>query len=433
MGKHIHSTDFQRKEVFVVVDGISTGRHIAPSLRGNGYSVVHVCSKNAQSLGIEHNQHDYIANLKETDSIHDLVGSFSAFHVRAVIPGAEAGVELADQLGEALELPTRNDFSKTKARKSKFLMQETIREKGLLAANQTKTDNLFALLDWVNKNGLPVVLKPEESAGTDGVHFCYKLNDVIDAFGVIMGSDNIFKAKNKNVVAQEMLVGDEFMVNTVSFGEAISITDIIFVHKKVINGSPLYDYSTIIGPEDKRFQLISDYVKQVLPILGLNYGAAHTEVILTQKGPTLVEVNPRLTGAFDMSATNDAVGVNHVSVLVRAYTRNGYLEKRAGMDKPHQKHTLTSFFIAEKEGILINDPDLAPFRNIPGFHSIKFGYGKGGDLPKTTNLMNSPGMVNFVSKSMDKLLSAHGIFRKQEKQFFEEVLPAEESVANYKL
>lgn len=428
--KHIHSNDFQRKEVFVIVDGISTGRHLAPALRGNGYSVVHIRSKNAQALGITHEKHDYILNLDETDSIDTLLSALSSHQIRAVIPGAEAGVDLADHLCERLQLSTRNDFSKLKARKNKFLMQETIRENGLLAATQIQTDNLGVLLDWVRGNGLPIVLKPEESAGTDGVHFCHNEEEVTVAFKSILESKNIFKIQNTNVVAQEMLIGEEFMVNTVSFGEAISITDIIFVQKKVIQGAPLYDYSLIISPDDSRFPLIAEYVKKVLPVLGLHYGAAHTEVILTKKGATLVEINPRLTGAYDMSATHNAVGFNHVSVLVHTYTRDNYLLKRALKDKPHQQHTLTSFFIAENGGRLKTDPNLTAFHTIPGFHSMKFGYGKDGELPKTNSLMNSPGMINFVSQSRDTLFNAHNVMRTLEKKFFEDILDVEDGDEN---
>src|SRR5689334_3835109 len=103
--KHLHSSDFIPKEVFVIVDGISTGRHIAPLLRGYGYSVVHVLSDMAQGLHIQNNESDYIENIKYNGNIQSLVQTLGKYKIRAIIPGAEAGVDLADMLNHHLNMP----------------------------------------------------------------------------------------------------------------------------------------------------------------------------------------------------------------------------------------------------------------------------------------------------------------------------------------
>ena len=52
--------------------------------------------------------------------------------------GAETGVLLTDQLSDAMGLRT-NDLSKSKARRDKYLMGETIREAGIRAVKQKQT------------------------------------------------------------------------------------------------------------------------------------------------------------------------------------------------------------------------------------------------------------------------------------------------------
>src|SRR5579863_5119938 len=93
------SSGFIPKEVFVIVGGLSTGRHIAPMFNGYGYSSIHVMPKRAQSLGIKHKETDYIASFTEEDD-NTLIKQLEQFHIRAIIPGCEAGVDLADRLNE---------------------------------------------------------------------------------------------------------------------------------------------------------------------------------------------------------------------------------------------------------------------------------------------------------------------------------------------
>lgn len=413
------SSGFIPKEIFVVVGGLSTGKHIAPLLRGHGYSVVHVQPKRAEALGIKQNEADYIASFSEGDDLEALISSLSQFTLRAIIPGCEAGVHLADILNEHFCLDTRNDFSKSESRSNKYLMQEAIRAAGIRAVEQTIVNSLEPLLAWVQSNGYPVVLKPEESAGTDGVYICESDEQVVHAFKSIMSKKSVHGFENMHVVAQDMLIGDEFMVNTVSSGDDTMVTEIILGKKKILKDAPLYDYALTLGVHDPLFAQISAYVKQVLPALGFRYGAAHTEVIVTSKGPTLVEVNCRLTGAFDMSAITDATSTNQVDALVNSYIKPGYVAKHARAEMmAYPQIMLTGFFIVEQARDITHAPDLQMFADIQGFHSIKFGPKLGGKLPATTSLMDSPGMVSFVGKDLTSLFESLRIFRERESLFY---------------
>ena len=413
------SSGFITKEVFVVVGGLSTGKHIAPMLRGHGFGVIHVMPKRAEALGIKQNEADYITSFIEGDDIEALLDNLSEFNIRAIIPGCEAGVHLADILNEHFHLETRNDFSKSDARRNKYLMQETIRLAGIPAVEQTIVNQLEPLLKWSQSNGYPVVLKPEESAGSDGVFICKSEEQVVKAFHAIMSKKSVHGFQNRHVVAQDMLIGDEFMVNTVSKGDDIIVSEIILGKKTILKDAPLYDYALIIGMDDPRYDLISAYVKEVLPVLGFKYGAAHTEVIITKKGPILVEVNCRLTGAFDMSAVADATGTNQVDALISSYINPEYFVFCSQTtSKGYPQSMLSAFFIVRESHDINHDPDVKLFVDIPGFHSIKFGPRKGSKLPETTSLMDSPGMVTFVGKNTKELFESLRIFREKEPVFY---------------
>merc|ERR1711972_568071 len=52
----------------------------------------------------------------------------------------------------------------------------------------------------------------------------------------------------------------------------------------------------LLPPSGEKQDLLVDYTFKVLDAVGLRYGPCHTEIMLTARGPILVEVNCRLHG-----------------------------------------------------------------------------------------------------------------------------------------
>jgi len=94
--------------------------------------------------------------------------------IEAVIAGAETGVELADALSERLNLRT-NGTSMSEARRNKFIMGEVVRGAGIRAVKQIKASTwqeVDAFLDEWSPIPFKVIVKPLDSAGSDGVTLC---------------------------------------------------------------------------------------------------------------------------------------------------------------------------------------------------------------------------------------------------------------------
>ena len=73
------------------------------------------------------------------DQINDLT-----LNVRAVFAGAETGVELADQLSEAMNLRT-NGTAHSEERRNKFAMGEAVRNAGIRIHNLNCLRDMFIL------------------------------------------------------------------------------------------------------------------------------------------------------------------------------------------------------------------------------------------------------------------------------------------------
>lgn len=136
----------------VIVDPFSTGANLAAMAASWGYQIILVFSEldspvaklvaegaNIQPmLLIQHNSRDRDQEraLKETlHALDEQEGVKMKSPILAIIPGAETGVELADKL--AARYGTRgNNVAYTHLRRSKYSMQQGIRDKGLRAVQQ---------------------------------------------------------------------------------------------------------------------------------------------------------------------------------------------------------------------------------------------------------------------------------------------------------
>ena len=62
---------------------------------------------------------------------------------------------------------------------------------------------------------------------------------------------------------------------------------------------------------------------QALRALGLGWGPAHVELRLTQDGPRIVEVNPRLAGGMIPRMVEEALGIDLIEHVVADRRRAG--------------------------------------------------------------------------------------------------------------
>ncbi|HBN22201.1 MAG TPA: hypothetical protein DD412_03085 [Holosporales bacterium] len=122
-----------KREVIIVVDGISTGRYLAPLFLESGYDVVHVSSNLGKKLNVPFKEQDYFKAFEESDMLVEEIKSLNKI-VKAVVPGCESGIDLAEKLQRDFNLP-RNKLDPSHSTRHKFYMQERLRQAGLPTIN----------------------------------------------------------------------------------------------------------------------------------------------------------------------------------------------------------------------------------------------------------------------------------------------------------
>ncbi|MDG4795548.1 ATP-grasp domain-containing protein [Micromonospora sp. WMMD1082] len=390
-----------------VVDGFGSASRLAQGFRDAGHDCVRVQS----TVDIpEHYRREldlsrYTANIVHHGNVSATVGLLAAYRPLAVIAGAEQGVELADALAEAAGLPG-NGTTLSYARRTKDAQIAAIAAAGLPAARQLPVRDAEQLTAWHRKVGGRVVVKPIRSARNDGVHICDTPTESVAAYRQIRSAVNDFGHRNEGVVAQEYLTGTEFVVNTVSWRGRHRVTDTWRYHKIDVNGvRDRINGIRSVPPTDPRWTSLRRYASAVLDALGIRYGPAHLEVILTVTGPRLVEVGARLCGSDVARYAVHATGESQIDRTVQAYLDGERF--LAEIDAPYRcdGHAAMAFLVSPVEGRLKGYPLLDQVERLASYQGRSVRVHPGELLRRTIDDSSEPlavGLAHTDAATLEK-------------------------------
>lgn len=213
----------QKRRCVVLCDPYSTGCIIAQEMVKRGFLAIALWTKGfaeemkshiPQSCG----RMDYYAEVDEAETLEAteevlrrVVGNNE---IVACIAAGEAGVDFADAMSEYLGLMTNG--TDIPNRRDKKLQQELIRKVGLRSVRQAGGPKFEDVEQFLKIEPYPVVLKPIESAGSDGVKLCYNFEEAKEHFEILMKSQMVNGGQCPAVLCQEFLKGKEYVIDQVS-------------------------------------------------------------------------------------------------------------------------------------------------------------------------------------------------------------------------
>ncbi|MGW5637583.1 ATP-grasp domain-containing protein [Streptomyces sp. NPDC003832] len=385
--------------VVVIVDAYASARCLAPLFRRRGHTCVHLQSTPdiPANYARGYRPEDFDAHLVHRGDLDETLRELSAHRPVALVAGVERAVLLADALGERLGLPS-NGTALSPARRDKYRMIETVRAAGLPAVEQLHTADRDELLRWYEKvDGGRVVLKPVSSAGSDGVFYCSGAEEVEAAFQDLHGTTSVLGQSNDAVLAQEYLVGHEYIVNTVSRDGVHRVSDIWRMHTLSANGvaelAAGAELLTRRGPEQDS---LVEHTFRVLDALGIAHGPAHTELKLTPNGPRLVETGARVCGADVHVPVTAALGTSQLDLTVDACTDPDAFRAAADEDYRVGRHARIVNMVAPRGGTLKSYPRLAELRALDSFHDVLFRAHPGDTVHPSTDDWTFPMRVYLL-------------------------------------
>ncbi len=289
----------------------------------------------------------------KTDQWEETVRLLAPFadSILAVVVGSEIGVFEADRIARHLQLPG-NAPETSALRRDKLQMQEALRRAGLPSIRSCAVRSVEEGLRFAEQLGTyPIVVKNLSGSATAGLHFCDSETQLRGILEQELTETDFFGVRNESVLLQEMISGTEYVVNTVSRGGAHQLTD-MWVYNKITVGDlgHAYDSVKLITHPTEEHERIIDAAKQAITALGIEYGPAHSEIMLSPNGPVLIETGARpMGGCFPPPLLKECLGHYIVDRSLEAYLFPERFEKRLHEKYRPSKGFLFKYHLARQE------------------------------------------------------------------------------------
>ncbi len=351
------------------------------------------------------------------ESYEDTLAMVREINPCVILPGTDYALELATNLAFDLGLPG-NPPEHLPYLREKDMMQEAVKAAGLRYIRGKVVSTVEEAVTYYREElkGRPAIVKPLRGAGSAGVIACLDVEELVRAV-----SEDIELARKKNapniaVLIQEMIIGTEYFANTVTLNGHTVVTNVMCYEKRLIaTERPVYVRGTAVDSSNPIYSAITEYVVKVVDAVGLKIGPTHTEVMVDEDGPVLIEVNARLAGADQPAEWQDKVmGLHESDISLRAYLGKDILHNSFdGYAAVPSKDGKYSYYNRLRPGcvqcaVTVNDIEAEGFIGrdlILGLSSTYsyLGFDTPRSYPATKDFFTLIGMVYMVNDSEKQL------------------------------
>ena len=214
---------------------------------------------------------------------------FSRRHdIHAIMPINDFGVRTAAYVSAQMGLVGLNPKSAERACDKGLMRQKWLKD-GLAIPKFLIVNSFQELKNCIDAIGFPCVLKPTDSGGAArGVSVIRKIEELKWAYDFALPY-----TQNSRLIIEEFMEGVELSVETISVDGKVNVLAIADKEKpdlrtRVTTG---INYSANISDHQK--VLVKKLVRDATLSIGIENGMGHTEVMLTQDGPKLIEIGAR--------------------------------------------------------------------------------------------------------------------------------------------
>ncbi|MDW9776379.1 ATP-grasp domain-containing protein [Sinorhizobium meliloti] len=319
-------------------------------------------------------QYDYLAteNIEairvDTDDLDALIREFSRLRATYDIagitgipnPGEDVYATVA-KLCRHFGLPGPNPASIEQCC-DKFNQRQLLADAGVpvpayrLATNATEVESAAAEI------GLPVILKPAVGNGSGGVRLCRDATELAEhTIGLLAGT---YTWKISPTILVEEFAEGPYFVADIMGNKVIGIGAGKF-------GPPphfVYDEYTYPAPlTDEQQARIVDVSLSCLRALDLDWGPTNVEFRWAERGPVVIEVNPRLAGTPDPQLIQLACGVDLVMEHIKLV-----IGDECDLRKRHSLTASARFLVPDRDGTLDRVDGADRAAGVPGVAEVKW-------------------------------------------------------------
>lgn len=177
---------------------------------------------------------------------------------------------------------------------NKAMMRVCLEEHGVPVPEFYKVSDFCEYKAAVNNFSKPFVVKPADSSGSRGIYLIDDLNNE-------QLIDSAYKYSKEfsrcgDVVVEEYMQGKEVSVETLSVNGEVTVLQIT---DKLTTGAPYFvemGHSQPAKHNPETAEKISQVAVAAVKAIGIENGPSHTEIMVTEEGPKIVEIGARMGG-----------------------------------------------------------------------------------------------------------------------------------------
>ena len=220
--------------------------------------------------------------------------------IQAVICLIEIRLLEASKIARALNLRYLNHESAVLLR-DKFNVRDRLAKLGIAQPPFALATTTQEIKEAVKRLGLPVLIKPADGYGSQNVVVLQTemdLDPLVSPVEIMLPSRADY---GLGVMANDRLLVERYMQGSFVGVDTFSLNgEHRFLGVNVKKMFPPPSFAIEGGcfmPRTQEHAELEHYVFSILDAVGFDCGATHIEMMLTQEGPRLIEINPRLVGA----------------------------------------------------------------------------------------------------------------------------------------
>lgn len=266
----------------------------------------------------------------ETRSPDELIGiAVKLRSLAGIYSSSDYFVEAASIVATAVGLPAANPEAIATCR-NKWKQAAELERQSITIPETRLATSVRDVKNILAQATLPVVVKPVSGSGSSGVRLCDSAEAAVKAFesarGVLLDQVGL---RSPDVLIQQYIKGKEYSAEIFAYNGALHCVGVLAKHKGPAPCFVEVGHDFPAQLTEPSLQEMASFAARAVSALGLEFGPAHVEFVITESGPVIIEVNPRLAGGMIPVMLSHALGTSILDMVIRLYAGEAFTPPRA--------------------------------------------------------------------------------------------------------
>jgi hypothetical protein len=205
-------------------------------------------------------------------------------------------------------------------------------------------------------------------------------------------------------------------VDTVSRDGRRYVCGVWRYHKTLLpSGKRIYDRDVLMAPDAAPVPQLISYIDAVLAALDIRNGSAHAEVMMTPRGPALVEIGARMNGNMNPDFHGVCLGHNQADLTALAYLRpEEFRDRYAGRvyRKRQEAVVCNTRTVLDGEVAAVDRAVVARIEALPSVRTVAVKLSPGDRIRPTVDLLSSPLRVFMTAPTEDEIMADYATLQR---------------------